>query len=160
MKNIINDFTYIEEIENYDKGNNPLKLSAYELLPVGIKWNYNGQEYKIQNGNRITAKLLNDKKHIAIIEENEKLNEAYIVDGNNIREYNIRELLDEKNLEIKSPYIIGENNYTKLNKDILIFYDVFYVRQELYFYVNIENEDYRFSFDFETGKIGKLIISK
>jgi hypothetical protein len=107
MENIINDFIYIEEIENYDKENNPLKLSVYELLPVGIKWNYNGKEYKIQNGNRITAKLLNDKKHIAIIEisnnKSGKLNEAFIVDGNNIQEYNIRELLGKNNLEIKSP---------------------------------------------------------
>jgi hypothetical protein len=68
--------------------------------------------------------------------------------------------LTENDLEIRSPHITGDNNRIKLNKDTLIFYDVYYEGRELYFYVIIENKDYRFSFDLETGKIGKLIISK
>jgi hypothetical protein len=158
----ISNFTLIEKIENYDKAGNPLNLSVYELLPIGIKWNYNGRAYEIQNGNKLTAKLLNDRKHIAIIEvsDNKNLNEAYIVDGTNVQKYNIRKLLDENDLEIRSPHIIGENNRIKLNKCTLIFYDVYYVDRELYFYVIIENADYRFSFDLETGKIGELTISK
>jgi hypothetical protein len=127
-----------------------------------VKWNYNGQAHEIQNGNRLTVKLLNDRKHIAIIEvsDNRNLNEAYIVDGTSVQKYNLRKLLNETNLEIRSPHIIGDNHRIKLNKDTLIFYDVYYINQELYFYAVVENEDYRFSFDLETGKIGKLTISK
>jgi hypothetical protein len=128
-------------------------------LPIGIKWNYNGQEYRIQNGNKIIAKLLKDNKHIAVIEENKKINEAYIINGYNIQEYNIRKLLDKKDLTITSPYIT-ENNIIKLNKETLAFYNVYYEGMELYFFVFIENEYYRFSFDLETGEIGELIISR
>jgi hypothetical protein len=158
MDNIIENLTFINEIENYDRENNPLHLSVYELLPVGIKWNYNGQEYKIQNGNKINAKLLKDDKHIAIIEENKKMNEAYIINGNNIQKYNIRKLLNKKDLTINSPYIMGNN--IKLNKETLTFYDVYYEELELYFFAFIRNEYYRFSFDVETGGIGKLITSR
>jgi hypothetical protein len=159
---MIRNFTLIEEIEHYDKAGNPLHLSVRELLPVGVKWNCNGREYEIQNGNKLTAKVLNDRKYIAIIEcsDNKKLNEAYIVDGTNIQKYNIRKLLDENDLEIRPPHITGENNRIKLNKDTLIFYDVYYEGRELYFYVIIGNEDYRFSFDLETGGIGELAASK
>ncbi|MDR1451686.1 MAG: hypothetical protein LBI57_05075 [Helicobacteraceae bacterium] len=128
-------------------------------MPIGIKWNYNGQEYRIQNGNKIIAKLLKDNKHIAVIEENKKINEAYIINGYNIQEYNIRKLLDKKDLTITSPYIT-ENNIIKLNKETLAFYNVYYEGMELYFFVFIENEYYRFSFDLETGEIGELIISR
>jgi hypothetical protein len=206
---MINDFTLIEEIENYDRAANPLKLSVYELLPIGVKWNYKGREYEIQNGHRLTAKLLNDRKHIAIIEvhdnkpprskttgigdvggllreeglgvgsipvagkwkrsklrgiepvlRNKNSNEAYIVDGTNNQKYNIGKLLNGNNLESKSPHIIGENNRIKLNMDTLIFDDVYYINQELYFYAVVGNEDYRFSFDLETGKMGELTISR
>jgi hypothetical protein len=162
MDNIINNFILSEEIADYDKTNKPQQLSVYELLPVAISWNYQGKKYAIQNGNKLTAKLLNDKKHIAIIEtsKNKKLNEAYIVDGHNIQKYNIRKLVNKTNLEIKAPYSAGENDYIKLDKNSLFFYDVYYVGPELYFYVIIQNEDYRFSFALETGEIGKLIISK
>ncbi|MDR0434128.1 MAG: hypothetical protein LBH21_03575 [Gracilibacteraceae bacterium] len=37
---VINNFALIEEIDNYDKANNPLNLSVYELLPIGVKWDY------------------------------------------------------------------------------------------------------------------------
>ena len=40
------------------------------------------------------------------------------------------------------------------------FYDVYYINKELYFFVNINGFDYRFSFDIETGECGELISSK
>jgi hypothetical protein len=156
------NFTFIDEIENYDKVNNPLRLSVYKLLPIGIKWDYGGKEYKMQNGNKIIATVLKDNKHIAVIEvpKNEILNNAYIIDGKNIQKYNIRNLLNNSGLIIKSPYIFGENNDIKLDKNSVIFDYVHYECNELYFFISIGNEDYRFSFDMETGNIGKLIVSR
>jgi hypothetical protein len=158
----ITDFTFIDEMENYDKINNPLKLSVYALLPIGIKWKYCEKEYKIKNGNKIIAKLLKDNKHIAVIEipKNRTLNDAYIISGNNTQEYNIRNILNKTELTITSPYITGENNHIKLNKNAAIFNDVYYAYNELYFFIFIENEYYKFTFDLKTGNIGKLIVSQ
>jgi hypothetical protein len=161
MESLITNFEFIEKTEGYDKINNPLRLSVYELLPAGIKWHYNGKEYKIKKETGLVAILLNDEKHIAVVEEtlNGELNEAYIVTGNNIQKYNIRRLLNESDLTIKSPYAAEENNTVK-DKNTIIFDAVYYEGQELYFFIFIKNEYYRFSFNLENGKIGKLIVSR
>ena len=55
MENEITNFTIIEAFEKYDKHKNQLKLSVYDLLPIGIKWNYNGKEYTNKNPRRRAA---------------------------------------------------------------------------------------------------------
>jgi hypothetical protein len=51
------------------------------------------------------------------------------------------------------------------HSNILIFSSVFgkihdYEYNELYFFISIENEYYRFAFDLKTGNIGNLIVSR
>ncbi|AYH04051.1 hypothetical protein C5E23_00810 [Pectobacterium parmentieri] len=46
----------------------------------------------------------------------------------------------------------------KENKDI-IFSDVYYVINNLYFFVHVDGCDYRFSFDTKTGEVGSLLQS-
>jgi hypothetical protein len=140
-KNILN-FKIIESFEKYDNHKNPLNLSVYDLLPVGVKWNCNGKEYQINNGNKMDALLLKNNQSISIIEEpyNKIKNRAYIINGNNEIQYNINNLLFEYNF-----------------KDLYI-WETRYIKNELYYFININGFDYRFSFDLETGKIGELIF--
>jgi hypothetical protein len=151
MENEIIDFTIIEVFEKYDKHKNLLNLSVYDLLPCGIKWNCNGKEYLIKNGNKIDALLLKDNKSISIIEEpyNKIKNKTYIINGNNEIEFNIRNLLFG-NKKITLEYDI---------KDLYI-WEAHYIGNELYYFINTNGYDYRFLFDLETGKIGDLIFSK
>jgi hypothetical protein len=44
-------------------------------------------------------------------------------------------------------------------KDLCI-WETHYIENELYYFININGFDYRFSFDSETGKIGELIFSR
>ena len=50
MEIIITNFELIYKYGNYDRKNNLSGLTVEELMPIGIKWKYNGQEYKINNG--------------------------------------------------------------------------------------------------------------
>ena len=142
MENEKTNFTIIKAFEKYDKHKNQLKLSVYDLLPIGIKWNYNGKEYTINNGNKIEALLLKDNKNISIIEEPYSIikNKAYIIDGNSKTKYNIKGLLLE-NKNFISEY--------KVNK--LYIYEAHYIDNELYYFININEFDYRFIFNIEDG---------
>jgi hypothetical protein len=151
MENEIINFTIIEVFEKYDKNKNPLNLSVYDLLPRGIKWNCNGKEYSINNGNKIYALLLKNNKSISIIEKpyNKVENKTYIINGNNEIEFNIRNLL------------LGNKKITlEYNIRDLYIWEAYYIGNELYYFINTNGSDYRFSFDFETGKIGDLIFSR
>jgi hypothetical protein len=57
----------IEAFEKYETTENHLNLSVYDLLPIGVKWNYDGQEYEIINGSKIGALLLKNGKNILMI---------------------------------------------------------------------------------------------
>ncbi|MCL2115828.1 MAG: hypothetical protein FWH29_06375 [Methanobrevibacter sp.] len=151
MENEIRNFATIERFEKYDKIKNHLQLSVNDLLAIGVEWEYNGQKFKLQKGKKIEAVLLKNNKNIAIIEEpfNKIKNKAYIISGNNEVKFNIKELL-EKNRSKVLEYNLKEFN----------FYDAYYINKELYFFVNINGLDYRFSFDIETGECGELISSK
>ena len=151
MENEIRNFATIERFEKYDKIKNHLQLSVNDLLAIGVEWEYNGQKFKLQKGKKIEAVLLKNNKNIAIIEEpfNKIKNKAYIISGNNEVKFNIKELL-EKNRSKVLEYNLKEFN----------FYDAYYINNELYFFVNINGFDYRFSFDIETGECGELISSK
>jgi hypothetical protein len=152
--NTITDFVIIEEYKKYDKANNPLHLSVHDLMPIGIEWNYNGKKYNIQNGSKIMPLLLKGNNCIAIIEEpyNSYKNKAYIIEGNNVIRYNIKDLLFQ-NRSLLSKY----NIYNKID---FVVSDVYYINDELYFFVIINELDYRFSFDINYGKYGGLIFSK
>ena len=151
MEKQISNFEKIEQFENYNKNTNHLHLSVYDLLPIGVKWNYNGKKYIIKNGNKIEALLLNNNVSIAIIEEPYNIikNKAYIINGNNEIEYDLKELLRE-NKNLITEYDI---------KDFFI-YEIHYIDSELYCFINIDEFDYRFSLNVLNGKIGKLIFMR
>jgi len=142
MNKEIIDFTIIEAFEKYDKHKNPLKLSVYDLLPSGIKWNYNGNEYLVNNGNKMSVLLLKNKKNISIIEEpyNKQKNKAYIVNGSNEIAYDIKNMLLENKLFI-SDYNVNE----------YYIYEAYYIENELYYFMNINGFDYRILFDLGIG---------
>jgi hypothetical protein len=154
LTNTITDFVIIEEHKKYDKVNNPLRLSVYDLMPTGVEWNCNGKKYKIRNGNKITPLLLKDNKHIAIVEESYNIhkNKAYIIDGNNEIKYNIKDLLFQNKSLLSKYYIYNIADF--------VVFSAYYINEELYFFVNIRGLDYRFSFDVNHGKYGELIISR
>jgi hypothetical protein len=149
MENKIINFKIIETFEKYDKHKNPLNLSVYDLLPVGVKWNCNGKEYQINNGNKIEALLLKNNQSISIIEEpyNKIKNKAYIINGNNEIQYNVNNLL------LENKKLTREYNF----KDLYV-WETHYVDNEFYCFININGFDYRFSFDSETGEIGELFF--
>ena len=162
MEIIITNFELIYKYGNYDRKNNLSGLTVEELMPIGIKWKYNGQEYKINNGKKLSAILLENNKNIAIVEEpyNNQLNKAYIINGNNTEKYNVKNLLNKIDLKTRSPYILGGNNFVRINKYGLLFDYPCYEGNELYFHISANNNEYRFLFDLETGKIGELIYSR
>lgn len=50
-------------------------------------------------------------------------------------------------------------NIVRCNYKNVVFSDVYYIFDMLYFFANIEGHDYRFSFDIDTGKVGNIIAS-
>ena len=119
--------------------------SVFNALPYKITWEYNGIMHFLENKNKLLPLLLNDKKHIAVIEApyNNVFNKALIIDGNGNVIWCITTLLKEQ---------IKDSN--------IIFYDVYYIKDILYFFVAISNNDYRFQFNPISGEMGKLIESK
>ncbi|WP_095100391.1 hypothetical protein [Pseudomonas sp. Irchel 3A5] len=135
-------------IENYsilgshDRGANLHGLSFWELLPTGVAWSFLGCSHKIENPQKLIPELLVDGTGIAVVIApfDIKENEALIIkpDG---------DLMWDVCAAAKS--IIGQG----------IFSDVYYVSGQLCFFVNINNLDYRFSFDVVSGAVGMLIPS-
>ena len=153
MKKEIENILIIESFEKYDKQKNPLKLSVYDLLPCGVKWKYNGNEYLINNENKIEVLLLKNNENISIIEEpyNKIKNKAYIVNGENEVKYNIKDLL----LENKEFML----EYNGIN---IFIYEAHYIENELFYFLNINGFDYRILFDLKSGELNykKLIFSR
>jgi hypothetical protein len=125
-------------------------ITISELTSKTVSWYYGGQYHEIKNDNELLALLLNNKNHIAIIENlygNISENKACIVNGNN-----------EKIWDIASLFHLTHKNFIESRN--VIFYDIYYIGENLYFFVNIHNTDWRFSFNPDSGEIGKLIESR
>lgn len=138
IKNLILDNGGISEAE---KG----VLTVFDTLPYRITWSYNDMNHKIEHKNKLIPLLLKDNQHIAIIQApcNKELNGAYIVNGDGNIVWRLMDLLKEQR---------------SLNQ--LVFSDVYYINNSLYFFVVISNIDYRFEFNLCTGKMGDLIESR
>ena len=132
---------------NYDRSSNPDRLNVFELSPLGISWHYNGQDYKIINERRISAILLKNKIEIALVEapfDKSYNNKAYIVNACGEIVWNIKE-----------SFLAKYRNIYDVN-----FYYPFYQSTDLYYYVIINNLDFRFFVSTTTREIGELIESR
>lgn len=138
----IQDFTVIDNLGSYDRDANPQGLSVWELLPTGVSWSFLGRPYKIESFDKLIPKLLLGSVGIAVVISpfDLKENKALIIkpDG---------DVMWDVGAVAKS--IVGRGIYS----------DVYYVSGQLCFFVNINNQDFRFSFDVVSGVVGKLITS-
>lgn len=125
------------------------QLSIIETLPKAISWLYNDEFYKIENDSKIIAVLLNDEKHIAIIESpfNKKLNKAYVVNGMG------EIVMDISNLFMKK-YSSAHHNKP------IIFTDIYYINSILNFFLVSNNIDFRLKIDIKTKQILDLTESR
>jgi hypothetical protein len=138
----VSNFTVIDNLGSYDREANPQGLSVFELLPTGVSWSFLGRQYKIESHNKLIPKLLVGEAGIAVV----------------ISPFDIKE---NKALIIKPDggvmWDVGA-----ITKSVVgggIFSDVYYVSGQLCFFVNINNQDFRFSFDVISGTVGVLIPS-
>ncbi|WP_294615879.1 hypothetical protein [uncultured Gilliamella sp.] len=137
----ITDFQFVKRCSNYDNLNNPNLLSQSELLPIGIRWRFNGKQYSIKNEEGVIGVLLQDFNKLAIIEgaESNNINKAYIINATGLIIWDIKELLyKQKNIH-----------------DCRIYY-LYYEKNNLYFLLNNSSCEYRFNVDPITGKIDEL----
>jgi hypothetical protein len=146
----IENFKLINSVENYSNTENTNKLNVFELSPDSVCWSYDNQPYGIKNENKLYALLLKDENQIAVIEglfNNAHDNKAYIVDGRNQKIWDIASLFHS----LYNNFLLGKR---------VIFIEVYYISNELNFFVSINNVDYRFAFDPQSGNIGKLFKSR
>lgn len=138
----IQNYTTLDDLGSYDKALNPKRLSVLELLPTGVSWIHNGNKIEIHDSNKIVALLLSNGNEVALIKApyDRDKNNAYIVDAEGKVKWDIKSMFGQKIRDA-------------------IFYDVYYITGELHFFININNCDYRFSFDTETGVCGNLLQS-
>ncbi|CNC62261.1 hypothetical protein [Yersinia similis] len=137
---VINNFTIIDTLGSYDRKLNPQGLSVLELLPIGISWSYAGKKKEIYDNDKIIPLLLRDSSGIALIKSpfNKVNNKAYILNPDKTIKWDVK-----RNLNINDA----------------IFFDVYYISNDLYFFIYINGGGFRFLFDIESGSIGELIRS-
>lgn len=140
------------KIENYiEHKHNKNNSNILDNIPYAVSWSCNGNHYKIENENKIISLVLKDLEHIAVIESPYTIseNKAYIINAEKEIIWNISSLFDKE---------IWLNKWD--NMAPIIFIDTYYIKEKLYFFININNTDFRFEFDIPSGKIGKLIESR
>jgi hypothetical protein len=130
-----------------EKSSSNLIDNIYLSTPIGYYWLFNGKKYSIINEDRVIMLLFDDK--LAVIESPFKKsnNKAYLIN------------LDNEILFDISDVFYLEYRTMLLNKTY-IFTDILTMDNKLFFYVNINNTDFRFFVDIRNKKIGKLIESK
>jgi hypothetical protein len=106
-----------------------------------LQWFYNGSTMEIIDDNKLIATLLRNNIEIAIIRAPfHKNNQTHILHATGKVKWNVRD-------KIKSTY------------DYIIFSDVYYIGEILFFFINTNKGDYRFSFDTDNGSVGNPIQS-
>lgn len=136
----ITNFKVEDDLGNYDKRLNPNMLSVGELLPKRVSWLHNGKKVTIKDNDSIVPLLLINDNGVALIKApyDPDKNQAYIIDVAGVVRWNLKSINDVK---IKNA----------------TFYDVYYISDMLFFFINNEERDYRFSFDVNTGTSGRLL---
>lgn len=120
--------------------------TVLDRLPLAVSWTFENKQYILESEDKIIAICLKNRKEIAIVIApfNILKNKAIIINGDKTIKWDVSNLL-------------------KKNKPIsyIIFSDVYYVLDELSFFINEDNGyDFRFSLDSSTGKLGDLIQCK
>lgn len=141
MNTIVN-FSVLDELGKYDKESNPNKLSVFDLLPTGVSWLYGTKKIEIRDDNKIIPLLLLGDTGVALVRApfDKDKSQAYILNPAGDIMWNVKGIIDKK------------------IKDI-IFHDVYYISDILFFFINVNGCDYRFSFDVDTGIAGEIIKS-
>jgi hypothetical protein len=139
---IVENYTLLDALGNYDRQNNPLRLSMEQLLPLGFSWTSGGKNYRVDSAQGVVSTLLKGDVGIALIMSpyNKIYNKAAILSPD------AGIMWDVSYIAAK---MIGDG----------IFSDVYYVLNELCFFINCNGQDFRFSFDILTGKTGRMIPS-
>ena len=138
----VSDFTVLDGLGNYDREANPQGLSAWKLLPKEVSWSFLGCLYKIESAEKLIPQLLIGVTGIAVVVSpfNAEKNKALVIKPDGEVMWDVSALA--------SAMIKGG-----------IFSDVYYVSGLLCFFVNINDQDFRFSFDAVSGEIGILTAS-
>lgn len=142
MKSAVINFEKKYSNTGYDRVKNPKNLSVLELLPDGFSWSYNGVNHQRKNSNKIIPLLLKDANSIAVVEApfDKNKNAAFILNPDNSIMWDISGI------------------YRKM-RVVDFFSDVYYVNNELFYFLHSNGKDFRFSFDIKTGLCGKLTPS-
>lgn len=138
----ISDFVLIDDLGDYDRRENPLHLSVMQLLADGVSWVYMSEKHEFTSPHKIIATLLPDASAIALVVApfDRSENKALVLSADGSVRWDVGQL-------------IGEAAMTG------IFADVYEVSGQLCFFVNIQNQDFRCSFDVASGSVGALVQS-
>lgn len=120
--------------------------TVLDRLPLAVSWRFENKQYILESEDKIIATCLKNREEIAIVIApfNIQKNKAIIISGDKTIKWDVSNLL-------------------KKNKPIshIIFSDVYYVLDELIFFINENNSyDFKFSFDSSSGKLGDLTQCK
>ncbi|CBG88124.1 hypothetical protein [Citrobacter rodentium] len=139
MNTIVN-FNVLDELGKYDKESNPSKLSVFDLLPSGVSWLYGTKKIEIRDHKKIIPLLLLGDAEVALVRApfDKDKSQAYILSSTGEIMWDVKEIIEKKIKEV-------------------VFYDVYYISDILFFFININGHDYRFSFDVSTGIAGDII---
>lgn len=125
--------------------------TVFEKTPIGINWNYENTNFKLQNEfYRIHADINGDKTKIAVVEgpyaEQMTNNSAFIVNGLKKIQYDVKEMF--KKTSNVALY------------DILFFEGVTAKDDDFIFFINLNGYDFRFLFNVQNGDLGELVESR
>ncbi|MFJ3456051.1 hypothetical protein ACIPMZ_03660 [Scandinavium goeteborgense] len=140
---MIDNFRVTDNLAGYDKINNPQRLSVFDLLSRGVTWSYLNKQYEINDSKGVISLLLTGHNEIALIKApfDMDANRAWIISADGTVKWDV-------------------SNIVKKNCSNTVFYDVYYIDGELYFFIHINNDDFRFSFDVTSGDMGVLLQSR
>ena len=140
--NVIINFSVLDDLGKYDKESNPRKLSVFDLLPTKVSWLYNAKKIEIKDNNKIIPLLLLNNAGVALVKApfDKDKSRAYILKPTGKVMWDVKDIIGKKIIDT-------------------IFHGVYYISDILFFFVNINGCDYRFSFDVNTGITGELIQS-
>jgi hypothetical protein len=138
----VQDFSVLDSLGNYDREDNPNGLTVQELLPRGISWLSGGMRHKVEHADGLIATKLSAANGIALVLSpfNKALNDAMILNPDGTVMWDVRNVA----------WGVAPG---------CILTDVYYVLDELCFFIYFSGQNYRFSFDVVTGGVGKIIIS-
>lgn len=140
---MIDNFRVADNLAGYDKKNNPQRFSVFDLLSKGVAWSYLNKQYEIMDDNGVVSLLLTGCNEIALIKApfDKGANRAWIINADSTVKWDVSGI-------IKKTY------------NDAVFYDVYYIGGELFFFIHVNNNDFRFSFDAISGNIGILLQSR